>query len=90
MSDIKPALTAEQWSKKLAGNTEPLGAITEHGVAALCLYGQPFGFTREDVHVLGLVVGAAKEADSEYGQVLQSLADRIEALLPPAPPTEDQ
>ena len=56
-----------------------------HRAAALALYGQPFGFTREDVAWLqdigqhfdkmGLIHLDSRDA--------YSLADRIEALLPP-------
>ena len=48
-----------------------------HAVAALTLYGQPFGFTREHVTILRT---CALEF-SEYG--LHDIADRIAALLPP-------
>lgn len=58
-----------------------------HAVAALALYGQPFGFTREDVKLL------RDEAEGEWngeqmdvGRRLLRLADRIEALLPPEKP----
>jgi hypothetical protein len=51
-----------------------------HAVAALCLHGQPFGFTWDDVAML-------REEGSvgypETGRKLRDLADRIEALLPP-------
>lgn len=65
-----------------------------HALAALALYGQPFGFTREDVELLrGFRSGywetgtedMARSEEADY----ENLADRIEALLP-APPTEDQ
>ena len=52
-----------------------------HGVAALCLHGQPFGFTRGDVL---LCRGNLEHPDShEIWTKLADLADRIEALLPP-------
>ena len=45
-----------------------------HALAALSLYKQPFGFTREDVeHLRG----------GFHAHDFTSLADRIEALLPP-------
>lgn len=58
-----------------------------HAVAALALYGQPFGFTREDVEA----VESAYDVlfDHNVGPVsptmarLWSLRDRIAALLPP-------
>ena len=57
-------------------------------LAALCLHGQPFGFTREDVTLLRenlpadvLILGFAS---TEHAQAMfLDLADRIEALLPP-------
>lgn len=60
-----------------------------HAVAALCLHGQKFGFTRADV---ALVRGAAEEFEfrSDPDFPLQSgnvrflaLADKLAALLPP-------
>lgn len=57
-----------------------------HALAALALYGQPFGFTRTDVDAIrwaarlledNVIIGKA------HG--LLAVADRIEALLPPAP-----
>lgn len=48
----------------------------DHALAALCLDGQPFGFTRE-------MLDRVREAawDDESG-VLHEVADRIQALLP--------
>lgn len=67
-----------------------------HGLAALCLHGQPFGFTREDVQD---VQAAIREVRMNIGAKLYNpedvptiraledrllaLADRIAALLPP-------
>lgn len=55
-----------------------------HALAALFLHGQPFGFTREDVELLREEAGHEIDAGNgrEYRR-LESLADRIEALLPP-------
>ena len=59
-----------------------------HGVAAYLLHGQPFGFTREDV----VNHREAAAACVTRGQTIgpgslhdwhASMADRIEALLPP-------
>lgn len=47
-----------------------------HAIAALALYGQPFGFTRKDVKALRHLGWPAYEG----------IADRIEALLPPEIP----
>ena len=51
-----------------------------HGVAALCLHGQEFGFTREDVDYLR---GNANKEGFWEPERRATLADRIEALLPP-------
>ena len=50
-----------------------------HGLAALCLHNQPFGFTREDVEML-LEPSLSPEGQMEERE---DLARRIEALLPP-------
>jgi hypothetical protein len=64
-----------------------------HALAALALYNQPFGFTREDVKLLREKVGPFNADRAIYAYevaeirsieaVIASLADRIEALLPP-------
>jgi hypothetical protein len=63
------------------------GALTKkrletprHGIAAFALWGQPFGFTREDVAELRMLATRNYEIDPE---ALRSLAERISALLPP-------
>jgi hypothetical protein len=63
-----------------------------HGVAALCLHEQPFGFRREDVATLRAncagfkmvadAAGAPGSVGAEIAKLLD-IADRIEALLPP-------
>ena len=69
-----------------------------HALAALCLYGQPFGFTQEDVEFLcDWLTGehdTAFEGDDEVdcGEMPEdrskrlNLANRIAALLPPPAP----
>lgn len=52
-----------------------------HVLAALCLHGQPFGFTREDVEMLRKEANRWSHGDA--GAAVETLADRIEALLPP-------
>ena len=61
-----------------------------HKLAAFCLEGQPFGFTREDVEMLreeagtiALDSGMDRDAWAIAAKNLTNLADRIEALLPP-------
>ncbi len=57
-----------------------------HALAAFSLHNQPFGFTREDVELIRAV---AYESLIEMlplksrAAVLDSLADRLSALLPP-------
>jgi hypothetical protein len=98
VSDVLPALTAEEWERIASGVTRVsisagdvlfqgrritgrpsvpairVDADTEpHALAALALYGQPFGFHIKDVDFLRSLRHI--EADD--------LASRIEALLPP-------
>lgn len=63
-----------------------------HALAACALYGQPFGFTRADVEACAFFGEITLWNSSESIEVpadivkrLASLADRIEALLPPEP-----
>jgi hypothetical protein len=57
-----------------------------YALAAMCLYKQPFGFTRQDVEEIR---DAARNLEEEFNsppgsiKELRSIADRIEALLPP-------
>lgn len=71
-----------------------IGLVSQrHALAALCLYGQPFGFTREDLQLLREEVEPAacdravypeehERVSKEFAH-LRNLADRIAALLPP-------
>lgn len=61
-----------------------------HALAALALYGQPFGFTREDVEKLRAMPDAVLDesyqgsyASIDDGAWFRSLIARIAALLPP-------
>lgn len=61
-----------------------------HGLAALALHGQPFGFTREDATNLRALPDVGWHYGGEGGvetvrEWLNDLAGRIEALLPPSP-----
>ena len=64
MSEIKPAMTPEEWArlKEHDWYYHDCGvfirgeALSEHGAAAALLHGEPFGFTREDVRALRLHV----------------------------------
>ena len=112
MSEIKPALTAEEWANfknvvrddgafTLVFSCDPphfidvaneTGGILQYTIrvpqehlsalAALCLHGQPYGFTRGDVGRLRQVADAIAY-DPDEDRDLRDLADRIEALLPP-------
>ena len=89
MSEIKPALTAEEWrmarvhvSLYPTGEGAMLQLGNRHGIAAAALHRQSFGFTREDVEVLTDAVGSVYSS-MEGSAKLLSIADRIEALLPP-------
>lgn len=105
---IEPAMTAEEWQEAFDNEWFPMPMnvdeeydLTEkpHASAALCLYGQKFGFTREDVRELRKVADLYENAKIETQDgidtisivlqpriaALRSLADRIAALLPPEP-----
>lgn len=101
-----PALTPAEWAGVL-GNQEQLSAIREqlldtpfsaHAVAALLLYGEPFGFTAQDVddetQVAGYCASMAEQLDAAgqrdtantfrlLGERHKQRAAKIAALLPP-------
>jgi hypothetical protein len=62
-----------------------------HKAAAVCLYGQPFGFTQDDVDTLDALYGMALNAIAERGDLEDATVPprawtviaKIEALLPP-------
>lgn len=62
-----------------------------HAAAALCLHGQPFGFTHADVRLLRYAADGFEKTDPslvtpgwvETIRRWRELADRIAALLPP-------
>jgi len=57
-----------------------------HALAALCLHGQPFGFTWEDVDLLQEAAIKGRSVTDGPDPDFWGLADRIEALLPPRKP----
>lgn len=60
-----------------------------HALAALALYGQPFGFTEADVMALLTISvrgSVMRELSLKERQQLDSIALRIAALLPPSEP----
>lgn len=95
-TQIKPALTKEEWARitpdtgiiqrQINGVTYGYYAGTtpegRHAMAALALYGQPFGFTRKDVQNLRAGGEWVRMDGLTADEFRKSLADRIEALLP--------
>lgn len=110
--DITPALSAAEWAGVLAKQAQ-LDDIREqlldtpfssHAVAALLLYGEPFGFTAQDVddevQVADYCKAMAKQLDgsgqSETAATFRQLGERhtiraakIAALLPPTRAVSD-
>jgi hypothetical protein len=98
---IKPALTAEEWGTPhaLDPNEREEFYTTPRKIAARCLYGQAFGFTREDVDDCQLAAsqyeqsakryrgerdgGITAEAHEKLATRFRDRAGRIGALLPP-------
>lgn len=91
-------ITVFEDGQMLIDNGENVGGGKEfrHALAALALYGQPFGFTHEDLIACENGISAIWtqhsqmcQGDSEEcgcgpeSRALHSLADRIQALLPP-------
>lgn len=76
------------FSRTPLGSTSfTVGGDDRHKVAALCLHGQPFGFTREDVNLLNAVL--TRGPDLGEPERIAALAARIAALLPPEEPERD-
>ncbi|MFA6244882.1 MAG: hypothetical protein WC655_28315 [Candidatus Hydrogenedentales bacterium] len=71
--------------------TTTVPILSDHQRAALYLHGHHFGFTREDVATLRTIAESSRfartahcdESDVWDDVALDSLANRIEALLPP-------
>lgn len=94
---IEAVVTARgihSWEEMRAFVAKHTGLPPRHATAALALYGQPFGFTREDVVKLRAAGDAARDVerfakergagwDDSLADWYHSLADRIESLLPP-------
>lgn len=78
------AHSENELSVRCPDNREIFKERDRHKLAALCLHGQPFGFTREDVAVLREFRQASVyEVSDDEKDACDDLADRIEALLPP-------
>lgn len=84
---MKPALSPQEWATGTDMDFDyALHHGRRHGIAARLLYGQPFGFTREDVKLLRDPWHVPYSDTDEPNDPLpdfRGLADRIEALLPP-------
>lgn len=81
-SKMQPALTADEWEDFFEGQNYPR-ELSAHAAAATRLYGQPFGFTREDVVAIREHARAIDSFEDDAITWWNGLADRIEALLPP-------
>ena len=89
------ALRVGQWEGDGLHATELEDPEERYTLAALCLHGQPFGFTWEDVEIIRAALstwtGMARDDDGNFEYVgdrfdddrAYSIADRIAALLPP-------
>jgi len=97
----EPALTPSEWrllrlwnaGKMPGGRVRGMVVLGlpeshKHGAAACALYGQPFGFTHEDIEILRTMSTTADASDYAgwLAEPLTSIADRLEALLPPKTP----
>lgn len=81
--DLWASVSDEILVTRTPGDRSTLAADADrHALAALALYGQPFGFTHYDVRLLRHAAEYAKPSHPE----LFGLADRIAALLPPHDP----
>jgi hypothetical protein len=107
---LTAAIPPEEWTAQLARTPEERrkhllwardeadadGYLTIHGLAALALYGQPFGFTHEDIAALEEAVsqmvslegdrslGGAEGVQCEREQsAVRLVIAKITALLPP-------
>ena len=107
---VPPALSAAEWNgvllqkDGLAHLREEFGKLpfSAHAIAALLLYDQPFGFTRQDAQdeeevsaYCAVMAAQNREAGDKataakfelQGARHKERADRIAALLPPADAT---
>lgn len=89
MSEIKPALTPEQWASAtkyalvgraadhVLAESGPHSWLEPHEVAALALHGQPFGFTWEDVDALELVYRRVLRVPEPLGEDGAAAVERL-------------
>ncbi len=86
MSEIQPALTPEEWAATEEIKAKMIDRLgSAHALAALALYGQPFGFTLDDLRELDFLIEAIVREwqEGDESAFLRSIKSRIEALLPP-------
>ena len=96
MAKIEPALSAEEWEGAAlcrVGDTWEPTVPTRHALAALCLDGQSFGFSRDLYTRLRHAPSLQGYGDDHFVisredlkillQARTEATDRIEALLPP-------
>jgi hypothetical protein len=77
---------AQRWTGGLLTFNNEYTINKPHAVAALCLHGQPFGFTQAHVTALRRYLGLVPERpDWNDNHLATEAIDRIAALLPPAP-----
>ena len=100
---MKPALSAEEWAEYnnpvvFTDQHVESGCCScdlgdRHSLAARCLRGQEYGFTREMATVMRFMASMSMQQSLRIhglpstwpttGQFFSDVADRIEALLPP-------
>jgi hypothetical protein len=97
---IEPALTAEEWrlakdDRNIVGDPSEealdLGGgrfkhLDGHALAAINLYGQPFGFTHRDLVVLTAIHDALAHDGFHTAEELLPIVAKVAALLPPRTP----
>lgn len=93
MSNIKPAMTPEEWDnpRLRLGGIVNNHALTDnddpglsHAVAAWCLFCQPFGFTWEMVDALRLCAFDTEASRTdEAWELAEAAVERVASLLPP-------
>jgi hypothetical protein len=96
MADREVMIFGERYGLKSGlvlddGEAVGVSGRDRHAVAAFALYGQPYGFTWEDVQLLRSIAKGPNAMGNYFIAGLHpraaDLADRIAALLPPAETT---
>lgn len=86
MSEVKAAMSAEEWAACREYEALPVWVHNErgrHAGAAWALHGQSYGFTHEDVDALEAMADNTPGRGHRRTDFLYDLAARISALLPP-------